>query len=527
MMRFVCIGVAAALACGAQVRYEDIVQGPNENWLTYAGSYSGQRHSPLKQITTANARNMAAQWVYHVPDSKKLESSPIVYDGILYVTNSNAVHALDARTGRKIWVYIDDQAKGARVNRGAAILGDRVYIVTTDCHLVALHRKTGALLFHKKYADIKDGYFATMAPFVAKDKVIVGMGGGDSGARGFVAALSASTGEELWRTFTVPQRGEPGSETWSKDNVLQWGGAATWLSGTFDPQLNLLYWTTGNPWPDFYGGDREGANLYSDSLIAMDVDTGKLKWYFQFTPHDTHDWDAQSWPVLVDMEFQGKPRKVVLHPNRNGFLYVLDRVTGEFLRGSAFVDKLDWATGLDAKGRPLTVAGKEPKAGGSKTCPSLRGAANWMSPSYNPATGLFYVPTLEQCDLYFSSAKEPKPMNGFAGTGGEGISTEPGRLLLRAIDPRTGKRVWEQSMTGPATAWAGTVSTAGGVVFFGDDNGQLVATDAKSGKHLWHFGTSQNITASPITYMVDGKQYVAICSATHVFAFGLFEAGQE
>ena len=516
-----------AAVCSAQVRYEDIVQGPNENWLTYAGNYSGQRHSPLKEITTANARNMAAQWVYHVPDAKKLEGTPIVYDGVMYVTNSNAVHALDARTGRKIWAYIDDQAQGARVNRGAAILGNSVYIVTTDCHLVALNRKTGALLYHKKYADIKDGYFATMAPFAAKDKIIVGMGGGDSGARGFLAALSATTGEELWRTYTVPQRGEPGSETWSKDFPLKWGGAATWLSGTYDPQLGTLYWTTGNPWPDFYGGDREGANLYSDSVIALDVDTGKLKWYFQFTPHDTHDWDAQSWPVLVDLEYQGKQRKVVLHPNRNGFLYMLDRVTGEFLRGSPMVDKLDWATGLDAKGAPIVVPGKDPTPGGNKACPSVRGAANWMSPSYNPATGLFYVPTLEQCDTYFSSQKEPVPMKGFAGTGGEVIASEPGQLVLRAFDPRTGKRVWEHPMTGPAVAWAGTVSTAGGVLFFGDDNGQLVAADAKNGKHLWHFGTSQSITASPITYMVEGKQYVAICSATHVYSFGLFEPAVE
>ena len=516
-----------ALACSAQVRYEDIVKGPNENWLTYAGSYSGQRHSSLEQITTANARNLAAQWVYHVPDSKKLESTPIVYDGVMYVTNSNAVHALDARTGRKIWAYFDEQAPGARVNRGAAILGNSVYVVTTDCHLVALNRKTGAVLFHKKYADMKDGYFGTMAPFVAKDKVIVGMGGGDSGARGFLAALSASTGEELWRTYTVPQRGEPGSETWSKDKTLKWGGAATWLSGTYDPQLGTLYWTTGNPWPDFYGGDREGANLYSASVIALDVDTGKLRWHYQFTPHDTHDWDAQSWPVLVDLEFQGKPRKVVLHPNRNGFLYMLDRVTGEFLRGAPMVDKLDWASGLDAKGKPILVAGKDPTPGGTKACPSVRGAANWMSPSYSPATGLFSVPPLEQCDTYFSSQKDPIPMKGFAGTGGEVIASEPGQLVLRAFDPRTGKRVWEHPMTGPAVAWAGTVSTAGGVLFFGDDNGQLVAADARSGKHLWHFGTSQSITASPITYMVDGKQYVAICSATHVYSFGLFESAAE
>lgn len=512
----------AALAALGQVKYEDIVAGPGANWLTYAGSYSGQRHSPLTQINTETAKNLTAKWVYHVPDAKKLEAVPIVYDGIMYVTNSNQLHALDARTGRRIWVYRDEQAEGSRVNRGPAILGDKVYFVTTDCHLVALHRKTGAVLWHKKYADTKEGYFATMAPFAVKDKIVVGMGGGDSGARGFLKALSAETGEEVWNFWTVPAKGEPGAETWSKDETRRWGGAATWLSGTYDPALNLLYWTTGNPWPDFYGGDRLGANLYSDSLIALDVDTGKLKWYFQFTPHDTHDWDAQSWPVLLDIEWAGKMRKVVVHPNRNGFFYVLDRVTGEFLRATQFADKVDWATGIDAKGVPVLAPGKDPTPGGTRACPAVRGAANWMSPSYNPATGLFYLPTLEQCDIYSSSVKEPKPMTGFAGTGGEQIPAEPGQMFLRAIDPKTGQRVWQYPMTGPATAWAGTVSTAGGVVLFGDDAGHLVAADAKSGKHLWHFGTSQNITASPITYLVDGKQYVTICSATHVFTFGLF-----
>ena len=386
----------AALAASAQVKYEDILAGPNANWLTDAGSYSGQRHSALTQITPVTAKNLVPKWTYHVPDSKKLEAVPIVYDGILYVTNSNQLHALDARTGRKIWVYRDEQAVGSRVNRGPAILGDKVYFVTSDCHLVALHRKTGAILWHKKYAETKDGYFATMAPFAVKDKIIVGMGGGDSGARGFLAALSAETGDELWRFWTIPAKGEPGAETWSKDEVRQWGGGGTWLSGTFDPKLNLLYWTTGNPWPDFNGGDRLGANLYSDSLIAVNVDTGKLKWHFQFTPHDTHDWDAQSWPVLIDMPWQGKPRQIVVHPNRNGFFYVLDRVTGEFLRASPFVDKLDWAKGIDPQGKPILVPGKDPTPGGTRACPSVRGAANWMSPSYNASTGLFYLPTLEQ-----------------------------------------------------------------------------------------------------------------------------------
>ena len=512
--------LAAALL--AQVRHEDLLKSPNENWLTYAGDYSGQRHSPLKQITAANARNVVSQWVYAVEGARKLESSPLVYDGILYVTNSNAIHALDARTGRRIWMYHDEQAEGQRVNRGAAILGDRVYFVTTDCHLVALNRKTGAFLWQKRYADYKKGWFGTVAPFAVKDMIIVGVGGGDAGIRGFLAAMDAATGEERWRFWTVPAKGDPGFETWSKPETVAWGGGGTWLSGTYDPKLNLLLWTTGNPWPDFYAGDRKGDNLYTNCLIALDVSTGKLKWHFQFTPEDTHDWDAQSWPILVEeRDANGGTRPVVVHPSRNGFLYVLDRTNGRFIRASKMVDKLDWATGIDAKGRPMTVPGKEPTPGGTRACPAVRGAANWMSSSYDPETGLVYVPVLEQCDVYLTSQAEAKTLVGFAGTGG-GPAVEPGQFFLRAFDPKTGRRAWEHPMTGPGTMWAGTVSTAGGVVFFGDDDGHLVAADSRTGKHLWHFATSQNITASPITYMVDGKQYVTICAATHVYTFGLF-----
>jgi alcohol dehydrogenase (cytochrome c) len=354
----------------------------------------------------------------------------------------------------------------------------------------------------------------------------VGVSGGDSGMRGFVASYSAATGEELWRFYTIPAKGEPGSETWGSFD-LEWGGGATWLSGTFDPDLNLLYWPTGNPWPDFYGGARLGDNLYSSSVVALDLETGKLKWHFQFTPHDTHDWDAQAWPVLIDMPIGGRMRKLLMHANRNGFYYLLDRVTGEFLRATPFVDKLTWARGVDAKGRPIEVPDSDPKPGGNRSCPAVRGASNWMSPTFDPAAGLFYVPTLEQCDIYTSSAKEPTPMRGFAGGGGERIPTEKGKFYLRALDPKTGERRWEYPMTGPATMWAGTVSTAGGVVFFGDDDGQLVALDSRTGKHLWNFYMGQMLTASPITFSVDGKQYVTIAAATSVFTFGLFEPAKS
>jgi alcohol dehydrogenase (cytochrome c) len=521
-MRYGIILLLGVATVPAQVKFEDIVKGPAENWVTYAGDFQGQRHSALKQITTANVGSMVSKWVYHVPKAGGLRGVPTVYDGIMYVTSTNEIRALDARTGRLIWAFKDTKAKKEAVNRGSAISGDRVYFVTADLHLVALNRKTGAVEWQKKYGDIEKGEFSTAAPLVVKDKVLVGNGGGDTGMRGYIAALSASTGEELWRTFTIPAKGEPGSETWSSD-LIEYGGGATWLSGTYDPESNTLFWTTGNAWPDFYGGDRKGDNLYTCSLLALDADTGKLKWHFQFTPHDVHDWDAQSWPVLIEVPWEGKPKKVVLHANRNGFFYMLDRATGKFLRATKLVDNLDWATGIDAKGRPIEVPGKEPTPAGNRVCPGVRGATNWMSPSYNPATGLLYVVTLEQCDIFTSSSKKPEPMKNFSGGGAGPKPNEVGQFFLRAFDPKTGLKKWEYPMTGPGESWAGTLSTAGGLIFFGDDDGNLVAVDARDGKHLWHFNMGEGLTASPMTYAVDGKQYVAIESSTAVFAFGLFE----
>ena len=521
--RLLVMAALAAPLC-AQVKYEDILKGAGDNWVTYSGDYHGKRHSPLTQITAANAASLTAKWTYHVPKANGLRTNPLVYNGVMYVTNTNEVRALDAKSGRLIWEYKDTRAKKEAVNRGVALLGDRVFFVTGDVHLVALDRRNGALLWQKQYGRVEDGLYGSMAPMVIKDKVLVGVSGGDSGMRGYVAAYNGTTGEEAWRLYTVPAKGEKGADSWG--NYVEYGGAATWLSGTYDPELNTIYWTTGNPWPDFYGGERKGDNLYSCSLLAIDADTGKMKWYFQFTPHDTHDWDAQAWPVLVDLPYEGKPRKLVLHANRNGYLYVLDRVTGQYLRATKIIDKLDWSTGIDAKGRPILVPGKDPTPNGNRVCPGVRGATNWMAPSFNPATGLFYVVTLEQCDVFTSSAKEPEPKKNFSGGGASPKPTEIGQFFLRAFDPTTGKRVWEYPMTGPAEMWAGTVSTAGGVVFFGDDDGHLVAVDAKNGKHLWHFQMGEGITASPITYAVDGKQYVAIASATAIYAFGLFEPVQ-
>lgn len=514
--------IAMTMALHAQVKHEDIAAGPGKNWLTYHGDFGAMRHSPLKQITRANAGNLVAKWTYHVDNALKLEATPIVYDGVMYITNSNEVVALDGRTGRRIWRYLDAHSQIRRVNRGVAILGDRVFFVTGDAHLVALHRSTGALLWSKQYADPSKGYFATMAPLALKDRVVVGVGGGDSGIRGFVAAMSASTGEELWRFYTVPSPGEFGADTWGTLNK-EWAGAATWMHGTYDPELNLLYWPTGNPWPDLTKEERQGDNLFSCSVLAIDANTGKRKWHFQFTPGDTRDWDAQSIPVLINGDYQGKPRKLLLHPNRNGFFYVLDRVTGEFLSGTPFVDRLNWATGIAKDGRPLEVPKIQPNAVGIKNCPSLRGASNWMSPSFHPKTQLLYVPTLEQCDIYSTSGLPAAKLVGSMGGGVDPVPGEPGQFFLRAIDYKTGKKAWEYPMPGPGKMWGGTLTTAGDVLFAADDDGNLMALDPFTGKHLWHYATGQNLTASPMTFEAGGKQFVTIMAGTEVYTFGLFE----
>jgi alcohol dehydrogenase (cytochrome c) len=520
-MRFTCLALLLAAGLHAQALYTDILKSPSENWLTYHGDYHGSRFSPLKQIDRRNISNLVPKWTYHLEHARRLEATPIVFDGVMYVTSSNEVDAVDARTGKSIWIYRDEQSSNQGLNRGVAILGDSIFFVTADAHLVALHRSTGAVLWHRKFADIAKGYYATLAPLALKDRVLVGVSGGESGMRGYIAAFSTSKGDELWRFYTVPAKGEPGAETWGEFDT-QWGGGATWMTGTYDPDLDTVYWTVGNPWPDFYGAGRRGDNLYTDSVVALDAETGKLKWYFQFTPHDTHDWDAQSVPVLADIDYHGNPRKVLLHPNRNGFFYVIDRVTGEFLSARPFVDKIDWAKGIDSKGRPIEVSNKEPVPGGSKTCPSTRGASNWMSPSFSPQTKLLYVMALEQCDNFVGTTRAPEPNKGMAGGGGESIPNEPGQFFLRALDAATGERRWEYPMPGPATMWAGTVATAGGLVFFGDDDGHLVAVDAANGKDLWHYNMGQLLTASPITFALNGKQYVSIVSATDVFTFGLF-----
>ena len=493
------------------------------DWPGYHGLPSGNRHSPLQQINTTNAKKLKAAWSYSLPHPS-LQTTPLVAGGVMFVTAPNQVCALDGSTGREIWCYVrprgdarkisGDAAKGAQ--RGAAMLGNSIFFTTDDAHLIALNRLTGALkwdVFMPSAQGVGD-YGATAAPMVAGDLVIAGVGGGDAPLLGFLAAYKAATGEEVWRFHTIPKRGEKGSETWG-GKAIDVGGGATWLTGSYDPDTGTLYWPTGNPYPDTDGTDRAGDNLYTDCVIALDVKTGKLKWHFQFTPHDLWDWDATEPLVLVDAPFKGRERKLLLQANRNGFFYVLDRTTGEFLLGAPFVKRLTWATGLDAKGRPILNPAAKPTMGGTKTCPAVRGATNWYSTAYNPEARLFYVMSVEDCNVYrqagswFVAYSDP---------------ANPPLKVLRALDIETGKVVWEARQIGaPEGNYSGVLSTAGGVLFFGESGGDFAAADARTGKTLWHFNTGQAWKASPMTYTVNGRQFVAIAAGGNVMAFTLSE----
>ena len=523
MKKFMFLLLGLVLPLRAQVSYQDLLRPLAENWLTYQGDFTGRHFSLLKQVTTDTVRQLVPQWVFHVPEAKRLQTMPVVADGVMYITQTNEVYALDARTGRAVWHYASPKTKNNSPNRGVAVLGHRVFFVNSDAHLVALHARTGSVLWDTPYADLEKGYFASLAPLAIKDKVIVGVSNGDCGIRGYLDAYDVATGKRLWRFWTVPGPGEPGSETWG-GHPSEYSGAATWMTGTYDPELNLIFWPTGNPAPDFYGESRPGDNLYSDCILALDADTGKLKWHFQFTPHDTHDWDATECPVLIDTVFQGKPRKLLAQANRNGFFYVLDRTNGQMLMAKPFVKKLNWAKGILPDGRPDLVPDMDPTPTGRRVCPGVVGGTNYFSPSFNPGTGLFYVMALEECDLYTSSARPYTKGECYEGTGADPIPSEPGQFFLRAIDIQSGEIRWEIPLVAFETAaWPGTVSTAGGLVFFADDTGYLSAADARTGKLLWHFYTGQIVTASPMTYSVAGKQYVALATATDVFSFGLFE----
>ncbi len=511
----------------AQVPYKRIADAEREpsNWLTYSGNYNSQRFSLLDQITPQNVAQLKVRWVYQAQERGYLQTSPLVVDGVMYVTEPGSrVTALDLRTGNKLWSWQRPDAAKAKTlgfgatNRGVALLDNTLYAGTLDCYIVALDARSGAVRWETKVQENKLGYSITAAPLAIDGKIIVGISGGEAGIRGFLDAYDAKTGKRLWRCFTIPAPGEPGSETWKSD-TWQRGGGATWLTGSYDPELNLLYWGVGNPGPDWNGDVRPGDNLYTCSLLAIDAATGKIKWHFQYTPHDTHDWDANEIPVLFDAEINGRQRKLVAMANRNAFYYLNDRVTGEFLLGEAYA-KQTWAKGLDAKGRPIVLPNTEPSYEGTLVYPALNGAVNWLSPSYSPLTKMFYVAARERGSYYFKSDAKFKPGTMYAGGGERAIDGE-GKAwgALRALEATTGKLRWEFRLHTPA--WAGVMATAGGVIFGGTNEGNFFALDATTGKPLWDFQTGAGIGANPISFSIDGKQHVAIAAGGALLVFGL------
>ena len=502
-----------------------VARPPAANWVSYNGDYTGRRFSALSEINVSNVNRLRAEWVFHARDSSRLEVTPIVIDGLMIVTASNHAFALDARTGRKIWHYsrpiteglIDDASR--HVSRGVAVWRSRVYMETDNAHLLCLDARSGHLLWDVAYATNNKNYGATSAPLVVKNKVLVGTSGGDDGVRGFVAAIDAETGREVWRFWTIPGPSEAGSGSWPGKLYLH-GGGTTWMPGTYDPELNTIYWGTSNPSPDFDGEVRPGDDLYTDCLLALDPDTGKLKWYFQFTPHDLFDYDATETPVLIDAGYKGQKRKLLVQANRNGFIYVLDRESGKFLSATQFAEKLNWASGIDDQGRPIRTA-IEPSAEGTRVCPGYAGATNWYAPSYSEITHLFYFKALEECQTYLRKPQEFVEGETYYSTGVEHIKGEERQKFLLAFDLSSGTFAWRSPQASHGWSAGGTMTTAGELVFFGDDSNSLEALDARNGKPLWHFNTGQSIDASPMSYGIKSKQYVAIAAGSDVFSFAL------
>ena len=508
--------------------YREATVEPYVDWSSYHGDDTANRHSALDQIHRGNVEQLTAQWFFPIHDMRMIEGTPVVVAGVMYVTAANQVYALDAATGREIWRYSQPRTEGLvgdpaiGLNRGVAVREDLLFTVTDHAHVIALNRFTGELVWDAEMADYRDHYGAVAAPLVVGDLVVAGISAGDTGLRGFLDAYDASTGEPAWRFWTIPAPGEPGSETWGDPDVLRRGCGATWLTGSYDAELDLLYWPTGNPCPDLNGERRPGDNLYTNSVVALKPKTGDLEWYFQFTPHDTHDWDAQEPLLLIDEEFRGRPRKLLVQGNRNGFLYVLDRTNGQFLLGEPFVTQT-WAEGIDDTGRPMVLPGSDPTEEGSDVCPAIRGATNWWATSYHPGTKLFYLLAHESCMTYTKDDRDWQRGRSWLGGSVRLADGSPNQKFIRALDIQTGRTVWSYAQTGKAQTYSGVLSTDGDLVFFGEDSGAFAALDARSGEPLWHFQANQDWKASPMTYMVAGRQYVAIASGMGFWAFALPE----
>ncbi len=537
LVRIALLLLSGAVAVAAQqaappplITLQEISEGlpaDGSRWLTFGGNYSNQRHSPLTQITPDNVNRLVPQWTFQTGTLGNFETTSLLRDNVLYVTGpQNVAWALDARTGRQIWRYRRElppnlTACCGLVNRGFGVLGDKLFMVTLDAHLLALDMKTGAIAWDVTMQEYTNGYASTIAPLVVKDKVIVGVAGGEFGIRGFIDAYDAQTGKRAWRFYTIPGPGEPGHNTWAGDS-WKIGGVGVWVTGAYDPEQNLVFYGTGNPGPDYHSASREGDNLYSTSLVALDADTGKIRWHYQFTPHDLHDWDATEVPVLGEITVAGQPRKVVMFANRNGFYYTLDRTTGKLIVAKPFVTTT-WAKEVDfATGRPILLPGHEPDEKGEVTCPDITGGTNFWPPTFDPSTRTFFVNAREVCMTFYAWKPDYKAGDRFTGGAGQRVSSaeSPAYGALRAIDPATGERKWEFRYLTPSTA--GLLTTASGLIFSGDAEGNLLALNSRDGRLLWRYqmGAAMHGT-SPTTYMLDGRQHVLVPAGTTLTAWAL------
>ena len=508
------------------VTWERLVNAADEphNWLMYSGTLDSQRFSGLDSIHNRNVGGLELKWAYQIPEIDRAETTPLVVDGVMFITEapSNLV-AVDAATGRPYWRYDHELPDDLRIccgrnNRGVAILGETLYMSTLDAHLVGIDARTGNLVWDSVVADYQSGYSKTAAPLIVKDQVITGIAGGEFGIKGFIDSYDAQDGALLWRADTIPGPDHPDNRTWAGDS-WRTGGAASWITGTYDPDLDLVYWGTGNPGPDWNGDVRMGDNLYSDSVLALNGDSGELDWYFQFTPHDVHDWDAIQIPILADLEFDGEMRKVMMWANRNAFYYTLDRETGEFLLGKPYA-RQTWAEGLDENGRPIRVPGTSPTYEGVVVAPSIGGGTNWWSAAYSPRTELYYVNAYDGEQKYFKRDEDYVEGERFTGGGGENVlPQEAYQSAIRAIDPRTGDLRWEFLLQPRATA--GVLATAGDLVFSGGVDGYFYALDAVSGRELWHIQLGSRVHSAPMSFAVDGKQYITVAAGNVVYTFGL------
>jgi alcohol dehydrogenase (cytochrome c) len=492
------------------------------NWLTYWGNYQGQHYSALKQINTTNVSQLQARWAVQMPGDTLLEATPLVIDGVMYTSGMPGdVYALDARSGLQIWKYsrkqkVTNPYESNRFNRGVAALGNRVFFGTLDAALIALDARTGQPLWEVQVADTMLGYSITSPPLALKDKIIVGVAGGEHGIRGFLDAYDAKTGKRLWRFYATPAPGEFGHETW-KGDTWKLGGGATWLTGSYDPELDTVYWTFGNPGPDMDAEIRKGDNLFTCAVVAIDPNTGQRKWHYQFTPNDDHDWDANQDVILVDRVWQGQPRKLLIQANRNGFLYVLDRTNGKLLQATPFV-KQTWNAGFDKNGRPKFAPNSGATPEGNVVFPSLVGGTNWQAPSFDPTTNQLFLVFNESGNRYVRAETPYEPGKGY--WGGRTLPVEGGYAGIRALDTTTGARQWEYKVAQSSLA-AGVLASAGGIVFAGTREGNLIALEAATGKLLWRFQTGGTIASAPISFAVDGKQFIALAAGGVLYSFAL------